>query len=84
MNWREKAACRGSEDPVFDWSPNAVTRAKTAAKARDAYCQWCPVTAECQAEGDRLGSVGVWGGLSDDERKAAVRREQRWRAEVTG
>lgn len=64
MNWKRKAACRGYYDVVFGDDARA-----TVPKA---YCDHCPVRAECEAEGVEVmktvtGTLinGVWGGLTD-------------------
>jgi hypothetical protein len=85
MTWREKAACRGSEDPVFfPLSNTASARAKAAAAAKDAYCRWCPVVPDCLAFADRTCSHGVWAGMSDEERAAERRRHYGQRGEAGG
>ena len=46
-------------------------------------CNRCPVTAECLAWALESGQdAGVWGGMSEDERRALKRRRTRTRATV--
>jgi len=65
MRWVERAACVGS---VFDWD------VEPPGDGCRELCGKCPVRVECVAEGlRRRDSVGCWGGLSEEERRA-VRR----------
>lgn len=73
-NWRDRAACLGLDPelffPVSDVGPGAVQTA--AAKA---VCARCPVRAECLADAlDAGNDYGVWGGLTEDERRALKAR----------
>ena len=66
--------CR-SEDPelYFAESPTDVELAK-------AICQGCPVRAECLAWAlEANQDHGVWGGLSEEERRSLRRRNARAR-----
>jgi len=40
------------------------------AQARE-ICGECPVSRECRDYAIRLGCSGIWGGLTEEERKAA-------------
>lgn len=69
MSWRERAACRGCDPEMFFPERGANTVAQTKA-----VCAGCEVRDECLAE--NLGErVGVWGGLSERERRI-LRRDQ--------
>jgi WhiB family redox-sensing transcriptional regulator len=63
--WRELAACRGSDLGVF-----FPERGKTAGPARR-VCAACPVRQPCldYAITNRI-AYGVWGGLTERERRA--------------
>jgi WhiB family redox-sensing transcriptional regulator len=66
--WYEDAACRdGDPDELF--AANArQNRAKTV-------CTGCPVRTECLAEAlDNRVEWGVWGGMTERERRALLRR----------
>lgn len=80
--WRRQAACFSKDKDPELFFPVA-TRGPAARKqieAAKAVCRSCPVMAEClvwalQARQEH----GVWGGLSQDERRSLQRREQRSR-----
>ena len=69
--WREHAACKGMD--VSLWYPE--TGEGTAGEAK-AVCFECPVRAECLIEG--MGERwGVWGGVTERDRRAIRRRRRR-------
>lgn len=66
-NWTEAAACKNSSDQLF------VQGAEQNEAKR--VCMRCPVKAECLAEAlDNRIQWGVWGGLTERERRALLRR----------
>lgn len=67
-NWVSLAECRtGSPDDLF-----AKGAAQQTAKI---VCQKCPVVAECLADAlDNRTEYGVWGGMTERERRALLRR----------
>ncbi|MGA4978709.1 WhiB family transcriptional regulator [Streptomyces cinereoruber] len=67
-DWSERAACRTADpDELF-----ADGAAQNQAKA---LCVACPVRTECLAHAlDRRIEHGVWGGMTDRERRALLRR----------
>ncbi|GAA1367738.1 WhiB family transcriptional regulator [Streptomyces beijiangensis] len=67
-HWRGDAACRGADaEPLF-----ADTAQQKKAKA---ICNGCPVRIECLAEAlDGRVEFGVWGGMTERERRALLRR----------
>ena len=68
-DWTELAACGQVADPdeLF------VTGAEQN-KAK-AVCMTCPVRAECLADAlDNRVEFGVWGGMTERERRALLRR----------
>lgn len=68
-DWRHSAACAGTDPEAFFPGRGRV------AKAARRVCAACPVRRECLehalASGERFG---VWGGLSERERREARRR----------
>ncbi len=63
--WRTAAACAGIGPVVFyDPTPRSVARAK-------AVCAHCLVRDACGAFA-AAGELGVWGGLSEDERRGGL------------
>jgi WhiB family redox-sensing transcriptional regulator len=72
------AACKG-EDPDLFFGPSAefvTTRQQRDAKAK-AICARCPVRAECVEYAlDTREAYGIWGGLTEDERRAMLRQRR--------
>jgi WhiB family transcriptional regulator, redox-sensing transcriptional regulator len=67
-DWRVKALCR-DEDP-----DGLFVRGKEQRKAK-LVCIACPVRTECLAEAlDNRIEFGVWGGMTERERRALLRR----------
>jgi WhiB family redox-sensing transcriptional regulator len=67
-DWRVNAACR-DEDP-----DGLFVRGKEQRKAK-LVCIACPVRTECLAEAlDGRIEFGVWGGMTERERRALLRR----------
>jgi WhiB family redox-sensing transcriptional regulator len=66
-NWPSQAACRGAEQ-----------------KRAKAVCMGCPVRTECLADAlDNRTEFGIWGGMTERERRALLRRRPgvvSWRA----
>jgi len=74
-NWHHRAACR-SEDPdiFFPEEGSSVIRTQLEETAK-AICRRCGVMQECLGWALESGqNYGVWGGLSEDERRALKRR----------
>lgn len=74
-DWAAQAACRNAEpDELF-------VRGAEQNKAKR-VCATCPVRAECLAEAlDNRIEWGVWGGMTERERRALLRRrpDESWR-----
>jgi len=68
-DWRENSACGSSDaDDLFADSPRQ--------KQAKAVCARCPVRTECLAEAlDERIEFGVWGGMTERERRALLRRK---------
>ncbi|MCZ4096734.1 WhiB family transcriptional regulator [Streptomyces sp. So13.3] len=80
MNWRHRAACR-AEDPELFFPVGSSGPALLQIQQAKAVCRRCPVREECLSWALEAGQdAGVWGGLSEDERRAAKRRAARGRA----
>jgi WhiB family redox-sensing transcriptional regulator len=75
--WRHRAACAGNPTNLFfpvGTSRDAIDQTEEA----KAVCRPCPVRQACLAFALDTGqSEGVWGGLSEGERRALVRRSRR-------
>ncbi len=79
-NWAAQAACRGGSDALFVRGAEQ-NRAKL-------ICGACEVKAECLAEAlDNRIEWGVWGGMTERERRALLRRRPEvatWRTVLEG
>lgn len=76
-DWPAHAACRGVDPDRLFVQGAAQNRAK-------AICAGCPVRTECLADSlDNQIEFGVWGGMTERERRALLRRRPdvvSWRA----
>jgi WhiB family redox-sensing transcriptional regulator len=80
MDWRHRAACR-DEDPELFFPIGNTGPALLQIEEAKQVCRRCPVTEACLRWA--LGSgqdAGVWGAMSEDERRALKRRNARARA----
>jgi WhiB family redox-sensing transcriptional regulator len=67
-DWTVAAACRGMDPDELFVQGAAQNRAK-------AVCSGCPVRTECLADAlDNRVEFGVWGGMTERERRALLRR----------
>ena len=74
MDWRHRAACR-DEDPELFFPIGTGGPAAMQVDDAKAVCRRCTVTESCLAWALESGQeTGVWGGLSEDERRAVRRR----------
>lgn len=75
--WQHQAACR-DEDPELFWPIGNTGPALVQIEQAKAACRRCPVIAHCgQWALETNQDAGVWGGLSEDERRALRRRANR-------
>ena len=77
MNWDVEAACQSTDPELFfATGQNGESQALTAAAKR--ICRGCPVRTQCLefALAARL-EHGVWGGLTEEERRSLRRSRQR-------
>ena len=83
MEWRNGAACLDEEPELFfpvGTSGPAVRQIQAAKQV----CRRCDVREQCLAWAMEVGQDhGVWGGLSEDERRALKRRKARARVSST-
>jgi len=78
-DWRHEAACR-EEDPELFFPIGNTGPAVLQAEEAKAVCRRCEVTETCLRWALDTGQdAGVWGGLSEDERRALKRRSDRYR-----
>jgi WhiB family transcriptional regulator, redox-sensing transcriptional regulator len=75
-DWTTRAACKGTDPDELFVQGAAQNRAKL-------ICRGCPVRTECLADAlDNGIEFGVWGGMTEKERRALLRRRpdvQSWR-----
>ncbi|MCZ0983757.1 WhiB family transcriptional regulator [Streptomyces diastatochromogenes] len=80
MDWRHNAVCR-EEDPELFFPIGNTGPALLQIEEAKAVCRRCPVMGQCLQWALESGQDdGVWGGLSEDERRAMKRRAARHRA----
>src|SRR6476620_3519294 len=80
MDWRHKAVCRDEDPELFFPVGNSGPALAQIADAK-LVCNRCPVTTECLTWAlDSGQDAGVWGGMSEDERRALKRRNARTKA----
>lgn len=79
MDWRDSAACLDA-DPELFFPVGNTGPAVEQIDAAKSVCASCRVTETClQYALDTNQDSGVWGGLSEDERRALKRRAARAR-----
>ncbi|WP_406359460.1 WhiB family transcriptional regulator [Streptomyces sp. NBC_01544] len=67
-DWSDQAACRSSD-------PEGLFDAAAGQNRAKAVCTGCPVRIECLVEAlDNRIEFGVWGGMTERERRALLRR----------
>jgi len=73
-DWRDQAACRDADPELF--FPDDNTRsARAQVKTAKLICRGCPVSATCLSWALASGQeAGIWGGLTEDERRMLHRR----------
>ena len=77
--WRDRAVCRNEEPELFFPIGNTGPALLQIEEAK-AVCRRCPVMEECLQWALEMGEdAGVWGGLSEDERRRLRRRAARSR-----
>jgi WhiB family transcriptional regulator, redox-sensing transcriptional regulator len=82
--WRAKAACL-DEDPELFFPTGTTGPALEQIERAKAVCRRCPVINQCLDWALTTGQdAGVWGGKSEDERRALRRAQQRRAARPRG
>ncbi len=74
LEWMDAAACRGSA--TSQWFP---AKGPLTARNLDAIltCRRCPVQTHCLQHALDHAEVGIWGGLTDEQRQAMRTRTPR-------
>jgi WhiB family transcriptional regulator, redox-sensing transcriptional regulator len=79
MDWRHQAACL-TEDPELFFPIGNTGPALVQIEEAKAVCRRCDVVDACLRWAIESGQdSGVWGGMSEDERRALKRRTARAR-----
>ena len=68
--WQDDAACLGMDTEL--WFPAGGHPAGTALRRVQLaveICKSCPVRVECLTFATRTGQRGIWGGLTEDQRR---------------
>ena len=74
MDWRHRAACR-DEDPELFFPIGTTGPALLQVEDAKSVCRRCAVVEDCLSWSlETSQEAGVWGGLSEDERRALQRR----------
>jgi WhiB family redox-sensing transcriptional regulator len=77
MNWVQQARCR-DEDPELFFPIGSTGPAAVQVEAAKAVCLTCPVRLDCLEWALATAQdSGVWGGLSEEERRALRRARRR-------
>src|SRR4029453_10800743 len=77
MDWRHSARCR-DEDPELFFPVGTTGPAERQVEEAKAVCHRCAVESQCLSWALDTGQdAGVWGGTSEDERRALKRRNTR-------
>ncbi|MER7131573.1 WhiB family transcriptional regulator [Streptosporangium saharense] len=83
MDWRHRAACRDVDPELFFPIGNTGPALMQIEEAKQ-VCRTCNVSEACLKWALESGQdAGVWGGLSEDERRALKRRTARVRARIS-
>ena len=73
-DWRTDAACREA-DPELFFPEGDSSSARSRLKTAKLICRGCPVSATCLNWALANGQeAGIWGGLTEDERRTLRRR----------
>ncbi|GAX49151.1 WhiB family transcriptional regulator [Streptomyces olivochromogenes] len=77
MYWHERAACLRVDPDLFFPVGNSGPTLVQIDEAK-AVCGRCPVAQQCLSWAVQTGQVdGIWGGMTESERRAVSRREVR-------
>lgn len=75
--WQDRAACKGMDPTIFFGPENAETvkEKRDREDAAKEVCNTCPVKQECLEYAlEAREAYGIWGGLTELERKALLRK----------
>jgi WhiB family transcriptional regulator, redox-sensing transcriptional regulator len=76
MDWRHRASCRDEDPELFFPVGTSGPALRQIAEAKK-VCRRCPVQKECLAYALDAGLAdGVYGGMSEDQRRALSRKNK--------
>ncbi|WP_124039790.1 WhiB family transcriptional regulator [Neoactinobaculum massilliense] len=79
MDWRRRASCL-NEDPELFFPVGSTGQAAHQIEHAKSICAACPVMSNCLAYALETGQeAGIWGGMSEEERRSTRRRNARRR-----
>lgn len=82
-DWRSRAACR-NEDPELFFPVGNTGPALLQIEDAKSVCRRCDVAGQCLQWALESGQdAGVWGGMSEDERRALKRKASRARSRTS-
>ncbi|HVE74492.1 MAG TPA: WhiB family transcriptional regulator [Mycobacteriales bacterium] len=77
MDWRHAALCR-DEDPELFFPVGTTGPAEVQVTQAKTVCRRCAALEQCLTWALETGQdAGIWGGTSEDERRALKRRDLR-------
>ncbi len=77
-DWRDTGACGGHDDPDIWYAGMNGVEARAHTYEAQAICRGCPVLEECGGWAlDRREPWGVWGALTEGERRSILRQRGR-------
>ncbi|MFJ4965922.1 WhiB family transcriptional regulator [Streptomyces sp. NPDC088729] len=83
-DWRQQGLCKDEGDPDLFFPVGNTGPALLQIEEAKSVCRRCPVMETCGDWAlDSGQDTGVWGGMSEDERRAVKRRKARQRLAVT-
>ncbi|MGG7568960.1 WhiB family transcriptional regulator [Streptomyces sirii] len=79
-NWRDRAACKDADPDLFFPVGNTGPALLQVEEAKS-VCRRCPVVETCAGWALEIREAhGVWGGMSEDDRRRIKRRAARERS----
>ena len=77
-DWHDHAACRDADPDLF-FPGGDIRSTRAQVKTAKLICRGCPVRTICLSWALASGQEhGIWGGLTEDERRRLHRRDRPW------
>ena len=73
LGWMSRSACRQMDPELFFPIAAVARQAARQAAAAKAVCGRCAVRADCLSYALEIMPEGIWGGTTQDERRAGLR-----------